>query len=221
MLQLQLHYKRCNNNTIQTFLAILLQCEPIPRNLIHNIIILSQKINSCTIHHNLSSFEPLSTPTLYIFIHQNRANPMTMWTKCPKNPTIYNYSPPFSCCSIAVPPIAWFDSLKSFPIVCSIPYSKFLLLFYLLWCRSQNLTKTDPKCLSNRPSTITCGLSRATQVFFNFSMNLSNVYFVVATFFFTSISFCKIMSTISIVTQAYTFLTLSSTAYLAIPWVAS
>jgi hypothetical protein len=84
---------------------------------------------------------PLSTPNLYIFIHQNRANHVTMWTKCPQNPMVYNHFPPFTCRSIIVSPIMCFESLKSSLVTCSGSSSNFLLFFDLLWCRSQKSTK--------------------------------------------------------------------------------
>jgi hypothetical protein len=84
------------------------------------------------------SKSPLSTPTLYIFIHKNRANPIT---KCPQNPTIYSRFPPFAHYFVAFPHIAHSDSLKSAPVAHSIPYSNFLLFFDLLWNKSKNSTK--------------------------------------------------------------------------------
>jgi hypothetical protein len=47
------------------------------------------------------------------------------------------------------PSIMRFDSLMPSPIVHSRPSSNRLLFFELLWRRSQNLTKTYPKRLSN------------------------------------------------------------------------
>jgi hypothetical protein len=85
--------------------------------------------------------EPLYPKTLYIFIHQNRVNPITMWTKCPKTSMVYNHFPPFVRHSITLPFIMHVDSLKSTPAMHFDTYSNYLLFFDLFWHRSQNLTK--------------------------------------------------------------------------------
>jgi len=59
--------------------------------------------------------------------------------KMSQNP---NYFFPFTHCSIALPAIAHFDSLKSALVARSSPSSNFLLFFDLFWRRSQNLSKT-------------------------------------------------------------------------------
>jgi len=144
-------------------------------------------------------FQDLFPKTLYIFIHQNRAKLVTMWKTCPKNPTVYNRFPPFACFFIALPSIACFDFSKSALVVRSGPTSNWLLFFDLFWNRSQNVMKNYPNHLSNRTTTLTYGSSRATQAFFQFSMNLSNVSFDVMAYTFTSVSFCKIVSTFLVV----------------------
>jgi hypothetical protein len=74
--------------------------------------------------------------------------------------------------------------------------------YFLCYCASPQplgyFSKLHPKFLSNRPPTLTCGLSRATQACciapFHDSINFCNVSLAVATSFFSSASLSNISS---------------------------